>query len=289
MLPGSGTNVPLTRRPEAIIRADLHLHADKTNGAPPLISGTVNLQNSYFLSDLMALVPGKVATPSQRPPYFSIEDPALADWRLAVKVAGEHFLKVRTTLFNGEVSAHLNLQGSLLNPVALGDLRVDSGLVRFPFGSLNVSEGLVALTSQDPYHPQLSLSAGSKHFGYDLKMQVRGPVDAPVVEFSSAPPLSSEQILLLLTTGDLPAGGATLTAKQRAETLATFLARDFLTKLGFDAGESRLTIQSGEQISETGRPTYSIEFKLSDDWSLVAEYDRFAAYDAGVKWRIYSK
>jgi len=80
-----------------------------------------------------------------------------------------------------------------------------------------------------------------------------------------------------------------LTAKQRAETLATFLARDFLTKLGFDAGESRLTIQSGEQISETGRPTYSIEFKLSDDWSLVAEYDRFAAYDAGVKWRIYSK
>ena len=69
-----------------------------------------------------------------------------------------------------------------------------------------------------------------------------------------------------------------------------FLSRDLLSKLGFEgATDQWLTIHSGEQIAETGKPTYSIEFKLTDTVSLVGEYDRFGDYNAGVKWRIYSK
>jgi translocation and assembly module TamB len=162
--------------------------------------------------------------------------------------------------------------------------------VRFPFGSLQVQQGFVSLTSENPYHPQLSVSAISTQFGYEIDMQVSGTADAPVVQFSSNPPLSSEQILLLLSAGELPQGTFSLTPQQRAQTLAMFLGRDALAQLGFgDATEQRLTVHSGEQISQTGTPTYSIEFKLSDQLSLVGEYDRFGDYNAGVKWRIYSK
>ncbi len=285
-----GTNVPLARQPEYVVRSDLLLAVTRTNGAAPLITGVLRLHDSFYLSELHALVPGSVEAPRARPPYFSIEDPLLADWRMAVEVQGDRFLKVRSPLFNGEISSALKLQGTLKDPIVLGDLKIDSGVVRFPFGSLAVQQGLVNLTSQDPYHPQLSVMAASKQFGYDIRMQVTGPVDSPVIQFTSNPPLSSEQILLMVTAGEMPQGNFNLTPQQRAQTVALFFGRDVLAKLGFgDQTQQRLTIRSGEEISEQGRPTYHVEYKLTDRWSLEGEYDRFGDYNAGFKWRVYSK
>jgi translocation and assembly module TamB len=285
-----GTNVPLSRQPESIVRADLDLAISKTNQAAAVITGTARLRDSFYLSDVADLVPGRVSSPSRRPPYFSIEAMPLADWRLAVHVTGSRFMKVRSTLFNGQVSANLTLQGTLKDPMAIGDLKIDSGLVRFPFANLEVQQGFVNLTSADPYRPQLIVNAVSKRFGYEAKMEVSGPVDAPVIQFSSTPPLDSEQIVLMLTAGELPKSGLNLTPQQKAETVALFLGSDLLTKLGFgDHTEDRLTIRSGEQVSEQGTPTYNVEYKLSKRWALVGEYDRFNDFNAGLKWRIYSK
>jgi translocation and assembly module TamB len=285
-----GTNVPLAREPEYIIRSDLDLAIAKTNDAPPRVTGAAHLRDSFYLSDLSALVPGGVAKPSSRPPYFSINNPTLADWRLAVTVDGIRWLKLRTSLFNGEASANLHLQGTLKDPIVLGGVKIDSGVVRFPFASLEVQQGLVTLSSQDPYHPQLLVRAASKQFGYDIRLEVSGAVDAPVIQFSSNPSLSSEQILLMLTAGQLPQGTYTLTPQQRAQTVALFLGRDLLSKLGLsDQTQERLTIRSGEEISEQGRPTYHVEYKLTPHWFVVGEYDRFGDFNAGLKWRIYSR
>jgi translocation and assembly module TamB len=285
-----GTNVPLSRQPESIIRSDLDLAVTKTNDAPAVISGTVRLRDSFYLRDVRDLVPGTVSAPSRRPPYFSVESPPAADWRLAAKVTGTKFLRVRSTLFNGEISANLKLEGTLREPVALGDLRIDSGTVRFPFASLAVRQGFVTLGSGDPHRPQLQLLAESKRFGYELRMEASGPADAPVVQFSSTPPLSSEQIVLMLTAGEMPKGMLTLTPQQKAQTVAVFFGRDLLARLGLgDESGDRLTFQSGEQVSEQGRPTYNVEYKFTDRWSLVGEYDRFNAFNAGLKWRVYSK
>ncbi len=285
-----GTNVPLAREPEAVIRGNLNLLVINTNGAAPLVSGQVDLHDSFFLSDLTQLAPGKVATPEQRPPYFSIDSPLLEDWRLGIHVTGAKFLKVQSTLFNGVVSANLNLGGTLKNPVALGDVRINSGTVRFPFGNLEVTQGLITMSPDNPYTPKLQITAGSKQFGYDIKMEVTGTAQSPAVQFTSTPPLSSEQIVMLLTAGEIPGGTFSLSAQQRAQALAIFLARDFLAKLGIgQSAEQRLTIRSGEEISESGKPTYHVEFKLTPRWSLVGEYDRFSDFNGGFKWRVYSK
>jgi len=285
-----GTNVLLQRQSESIIRGDLDLLVVKTNGAPPLISGRVHLRDSYYLRDLSALVPGKVAAPDRRPPYFSIDDPALADWRLTLAVDGTRFMRIRGPLFTGEVSTSLRLQGTLRDPLALGDGKVDSGYVRFPFATFQVQQGLVTLTSDDPYHPQLLVSAASKQYGYDIRMELTGPADAPVIQFSSTPPLSSEQILLMVTAGEMPQATFSLTTQQRAQTVALFFGRDLLAKLGVgDQSQARLEVSSGEEISEQGRPTYNVEYRLTDRWSVVGAYDRFGDFNAGFKWLIYSK
>lgn len=69
-----------------------------------------------------------------------------------------------------------------------------------------------------------------------------------------------------------------------------FVGKNILSDLGFGGtGDGRLTIRSGEQVTESGRPTYDVEYKLDEDWSVVGEYDRFSQYNLGFKWRIYSK
>ena len=121
-------------------------------------------------------------------------------------------------------------------------------------------------------------------------MEMSGPADEPVIQFSSTPPLSSEQLVLMVTAGELPRGGYTLNPEQRAETMALFLGKDMLAKLGFgDTSKERLTFSSGQEISEEGKPTYTLEYKLTDRWSVVGEYDRFNAFNAGVKWKVYSR
>jgi translocation and assembly module TamB len=153
-----------------------------------------------------------------------------------------------------------------------------------------VQQGTIVITSENPYQPRLFVTAESKQFGFDIRMEVTGTAEAPVIQFSSTPPLGSEQILLLLTAGEIPGGEYTMTPEQRAQTLAMFLGKELLAKLGIGgSSEPRLIVRSGEEISETGKPTYRVEFKLTDDWSLVAEYDRFGDYNAGAKWRFYSK
>ena len=48
-------------------------------------------------------------------------------------------------------------------------------------------------------------------------------------------------------------------------------------------------IYTGEQISDQGRPTYNIEYRIAPRWTITGEYDRFADYNIGFKWLIYSR
>ena len=141
---------PLSRTPDLILKADLNVAVSYDGKAPVTISGNVNLRDGYYLRDLRDFTSGRVSTPSRRPPYFSIEQEPLADWRLKLSVTGEKFLKVRSPLFNGEVSTALRLQGTLREPLAMGELRVNSGEIRFPFATLPITHGLVVLTSENP-------------------------------------------------------------------------------------------------------------------------------------------
>jgi translocation and assembly module TamB len=287
----AGKNVPLSRQPDLILRADIELNALNTRtNDQPVVSGLVDCKDSFFLGDIKMLLPGRVARPRERPPYFSVEAEPFASWRVNVHLTGDKFLRVRTPLFRGAVSANFRVRGTLREPMALGDAKIESGQVQFPFSNLNVQQGFVTLTSEDPFRPHIFATASSRTFGYDVQMTLNGPVDKPIVEFSSTPPLTSEQVLLMMTAGELPRREATFSAQQRAGRLALFLGKTIFSKLApGDGGAERLTITSGENVTEQGKQTYAIEYKVTDDVSVVGEYDRFGAWNVGVKWRVYAK
>ncbi|HEX5400210.1 MAG TPA: translocation/assembly module TamB domain-containing protein, partial [Verrucomicrobiae bacterium] len=260
-----GTNVPLVRKASLLLRADLALALTNPPSGPGIVAGGVTLRDSLFLASLQSLIPENTAAPAQHPPYFSVAAQPWAGWLLDLQVNGDQFLRVQTPFFHGKASATMKLQGTLGNPLALGEVKIASGAVTFPFGNLDVDQGFVSLTSDNPYHPRLFITAQAQQFGYNIKLEVTGAADAPIVQFSSSPPLSSEEIVLMLTTGQLPAGiGASTSTQQRAQGLAMFFGKNLLSEFGLGLGtENRLTVRSGQQISEAGRPTYEADYQIS--------------------------
>ncbi|HTD86318.1 MAG TPA: translocation/assembly module TamB domain-containing protein, partial [Candidatus Binatia bacterium] len=203
----TGENVPLMRQADAVLRADLDVTVSRTNSQPALIAGRLNLRDSLYLRELRELIPGRLASPERRPPYFAVLAQPFADWRLDLRATGQRFLKVRTPVFNGEISADLKLFGTLGDPVATGDVLINAGRVRFPFGTIAINQGIVSLTSDNPYRPQLLITGNDRVLGYDINLELSGYADAPVLQFTSTPPLNSDQVLLMLTAGEVPRQG----------------------------------------------------------------------------------
>ncbi|MEO8428405.1 MAG: translocation/assembly module TamB domain-containing protein [Verrucomicrobiota bacterium] len=285
-----GTNVPLTRSPELLLRGDFSVSLRGGSNLPPLLSGAVTLRDGLYVQHASALVWSAPRRPEWLPPYFSVTNKPFADWKLQLAVRGDRFLRLRAPVFSGIVSADFQLNGSLLAPVLTGDARVNSGRLIFPFGSLTIDQGLASFSGNDSRGPDLQINASGRNYHYDLRLEVKGPADGANVNFSSTPPLASEQILLMLTAGEIPRSDYAFSNSARAGRLVTFLGRDMFSRyFGSDPDKERLIIQTGESISEAGRLTYSVEYRLTDRWSVIGEYDEFNAFNTDFKWKVFTR
>lgn len=288
----SGRNVPFVRQSGLLVRGDIDLALQTpAPSAPPRLSGRVTLRDSLFLQDIRALLPsgGGAGGPSRRPPYFSVDAPRLREWTLDVEVSGDEFIRLRTPAFTGVASAQLTLRGTLGDPRAVGQITIDEGNVLMPFATFEVQQGTVRLTEENPHEPRLYVRATTRKYGYDLTLEVEGPASEPQIEFSSSPPLESEQVLLMVTAGIVPSDQIAYSNTQRAARIGAYLGRSLLGSLGAGSGGDRLTIESGADISRQGRETYNIEYELNDRWTATGEYNEFDEYNAGLRWRIYPR
>ncbi len=285
--------VPLVRQQGLVVRAGLNLRVHQTPDQPAAVSGTVDLGRSVFVSDLVSLLPtgGNVATPEQRPPFFSVPAEPFAEWKLDVDLHGKDFLQIQSPFFRAEASADFKLVGTLGQPRAQGRAWTDNGTIIFPFGSLDVKQAEVSLTPEQPYALALSASAATRIYGYDIHLQASGTAQDPRLQFSSEPPLSSQQVFLMLSAGELPQSENAFSTTERAQRLAWFVARNIASTFGIGGGEGneKLTVRSGEDFSREGSETVYVQYDLNDTWALVGEKDRFDAYNAGIKYRIIDK
>ena len=285
-----GTNIPLARSPELLLRGNFDVALRGESNAPPLVAGRVTLHNGLFVQHASARVWSRPKRPAIRPPYFSVTNEPVANWKLDLAVAGDRFLRVRTPVFSGLLSANMQLRGTLSEPVLTGDLRTDSGQIVFPFGGLEVNQGYASFSGIDPQGPTLQINASGRNYRYEIGLEVKGPAETAAVTFSSTPPLTSEQILLMLTAGQLPQTEFSFSTTSKAGQVATFLGKDLYSQVfGSSRGEDRIIIRSGEDISEEGQVTYSVEYRLTDRWSIIGEYDQYNNFNADLKWRIYSR
>jgi translocation and assembly module TamB len=134
--------------------------------------------------------------------------------------------------------------------------------------------------------------------GYEITVLVEGPYDEPVVTLSSVPPLSNDELLLLLIAGQQPnTADDTGGSQGQSMNVAVFLGRDFLSRwFGSDSvevGESildRFEVGVGRAVTRSGEDTIEAQFRIADGvlrdgdkLYITGEKDIFDFYNAGLK------
>ncbi len=284
------TNVPLARAEGLIVRGDVALDLAKTAEAPPRLTGRIELRNSLLVSDLFTWIGSAPGSTPPGTPSLGLTNPTLAQVQLDLRITGDGALRVRTPILQGVASANVHVGGSLGVPTLTGELRMDEGRVLFPFGRLALRQATASFTPDAPLEPELFVTAASRVYGYQVQMELTGaPADANIL-FSSTPPLSAQEILLLLTAGRLPRDEARFSTADKISRLGMFLGQDLLDRFTGSPGDaSRLELRSGQDLSVDGRTTYELQYRLSPRWSLYGELDRFGAINGGLKCRIFAR
>jgi translocation and assembly module TamB len=285
----AGSDVPILRSSSLLIRANVELKA-KTNGSDTDLTGSLAVTDGILLGSLGDLLPSGQSGAERPPPYFSIDVPPFARWRLNVGVTADHSLRARTPVFDGTGSAHLSISGTLMDPRAVGLLQVDSGQISLPFASFDVQVATIRMTADDPIHPKVAVSATGQRYDYTIRMNIAGNADQPVMTFTSNPALPSDQILALVMAGQVPSTGAVATTGLASQVagLGAYFGQNLFQGLS-GSTVSRIEVITGQQISVSGRPTYLVQYRLAPRWWLEGEYDEFDAYDIGVRWRVFSQ
>jgi translocation and assembly module TamB len=132
--------------------------------------------------------------------------------------------------------------------------------------------------------------------GYEIIAGVQGPYDEPVVTFNSTPPISQEDVLLLLLTGKPPGDSNGNSDLGRSLNVAVYIGRDMIDRWFGGSGESdesivdRFEVEVGRGVTRAGEETIDAQFCLVEDCFregatlyLTGQKDVFDAYNAGLK------
>lgn len=282
-----GNELPLVRQSGLLLRAGLDVSIEKKKGSVTKVDGAVILEDGLFLMDTTVLLEGGGPggrSAASRPPYFSVEASPLSEWELDVDITGEHFMQVQTPAAQGLLSIDMKMEGTLGEPFVIGEVIFEDGELLFPFAGFYVEQGLIDIRIDDPYTPILNIRGESRRFGYDLEVEITGSAFDPQVQFRSSPPLSSEQVLLMVMAGENPEGMFDYSATQRASKLGSYLSKGIFSSGG--SGDSRFSLSSGANLSEQGKETLEMEYRLSESFQFVGEYDEYDAWNGGIRWRV---
>jgi hypothetical protein len=225
-----GANLSLYANENLLIKATPDLAANGTEKSGT-IKGTLGLEGSAVRRAL-AVTPQLLAVAAETAPEAVPPVPAPADvWTLDLKLTSAAPIPVGADGAAGSLVPDLYLQGTVREPLLVGTIHADKLEVAWPSGAKLAAAGRVHFTAAKPWIPVLDLAGAGEAGAYDIRAGIFGPLDERKLLLSSAPPLTTEQIVLLLTTGVSPAPAATpdmipTTAEQKMNTEPSWLDLD---------------------------------------------------------------
>lgn len=290
----TGKDLLLYRAEGVKIRADSSLVLGGTLQSPQL-SGEVLLTDSRVTKNvnwLALLKPGARTGGNESITLFSFVDPPLSDTRFNVRIKGAQPLVIKNNVFKGDLLPNLTLAGTGELPYLTGVIYADSGRITLPSGRLDLERGVIRFSEDSPDRPLLEVQSSGRMMGYDITALVKGVYDEPEVTLSSSPPLSNEDLLMLLLAGRQPVNGG---GASGMSSVAVYFGRGLLSRLL--AGEDdefilleKLEVDVGRAVSLQGEPTVDARFKLADmKWKrdatiyLTGEKDVWDYYNAGLR------
>ncbi len=265
-----------------------------------LVEGDVWVTRSRFFRNIDVLpigLPGRPAPqPPEEPAMISFPDPPLRDWKFDVRIRTQDPLLVQSNLAVGRILMDLRLGGTGLRPWMDGMVNIEDLTASLPFSRLQITNGQVFFTQQQPFVPQLNISGTSTIRDHDVSVFITGSAFNPEALFTSNPPLPQAEVVSLIATGmttsELSGDPNALAGR------AAFLVFQRLYNKFFRRGRpappdnsflSRIQFDIGATDSRTGRQSTSIRVPLSDQIMLSGGLDVGGNFRGQVKYLIRFK
>jgi translocation and assembly module TamB len=266
----TGREVLLVQRPELRLRSDVDLTVRGPLSALA-VAGDLGLRDGRWSKRIEFYRPDREvrAAPPTELSLFRFDEPPFSNLRLDVGIRSPQPFVIANNLVKGELFCDLRLSGTGRAPDLAGSLFVGTTYVSLPASNLTSQGGTIRFERDDPLVPRLDVRFATRTRGYDVQLHLSGTSLEPEVELSSTPPMSDEDLLLLVLTGKLPQSPWSDAGGQDAfENVAFFIGRDVLDGWfgGDSEGESfldRIDWRTGVDVSQTGAKTTEFSFRLA--------------------------
>jgi hypothetical protein len=270
------------RNEDVTVRADSDLRVSGPLAAAS-VTGDIGITQSRFFKQIEILpleLPGRPApAPPPAPPSNpSIDTPPLRDWKFAIKIHTKDPFKINGNLANGSALVDLSVGGTGKAPTLEGTVRIENFVASLPFSKLNVTNGFVYFTKDDPFVPHLNIQATSNLQDYEINVYIYGTAQSPKTIMSSEPPLRQEDIVSLLATGATASNlnsGTGLAGRAAVLVVQALYHKIFKAKPPADneSFASRFKVDVGGVDPRTGQQEISSSFKLSNQLYLIGDID----------------
>ena len=284
------------------------------------LRGEIDLSRLDYVQDIN-LSPAQIVQRFLTRTRLTVEetDDFLSSTYLAVAVEAPGALRVRNNLARIDGGVELSVRGTLANPVLFGEVTtVAGGTIEYNGATYELERGALTFVNPSRIVPIVDFVATTRIDDYDVRLTVGGSLDRLSTSFSSNPPLPEYDVLALLATG-APTGETTFGGSsgdsgapaQAAESLLYGQAASLIgARVGTLFGVDRLRIDPlttgdsvsaarvsvGKRLSRKVYVTYSVdpsstaqqvlevEWKLSDDVTLVLTQNGDGSYAVDTRW-----
>lgn len=289
-----GDNVLLHRKTGVKVRADLDVRVQGPL-ADFAITGDIGLRDGRMVTRLPLLdlrsSGGQAATAGIPLPSIDLGEGRRA--RLDLRVKSLEPFVVKNNVLDGALHIQLSVLGDLAQPILQGTVSGAESTLILPGVRLRASTLLVDFSAQNPRFPTVTATARGRRHGFDIQAVVRGRYDRPEILLSSDPPLPSDELIVLVTTGARP---QTLGVQGVGTVLGAYLAQELADWIfgseSTEAKESfleRFTVETGTEMSRGGTESVIVEFRVLDQVYLQGERDVYEDLNMGVVYRVRFK
>ena len=303
-LNGDDVTVPFPPDFRSTLDADVEIRGSQRE---QIVTGIVTLRRAEYTEDI------ELADLINRRRGETIQESAESDLTTAVfsnlRVEGRNALVVRNNLADLVGSVSLVLDGPVSDPIIAGRVTATSGTLNFRNDRYEITRALADLPPSRNADPILNIQGESQIRGYRVIVSLTGPLSQPQAAVRSEPALPQEDVVSLITTGDLASGDtstsvlsqsglgtatslltdALLAPAQRATSklfgLTRFEINPIISGRGGTTPGARLTV--GRRFSKEVTVTYStdvtssdpnmilaLEYRVSDRLSFIAQYEK---------------
>ena len=233
---------------------------------------------------------------------------------LDIDIAAPHSLYVRGDDANIEASGDLHLGGTFSTPQLSGRIiAMEGGLIRFRDARYRVTNGFIDFAEYGDIDPLFHVEALTSVQDYDITLEMDGRLSDFTFELTSYPPLTHEEILILLIMGRTPDEHAdksgSVVGGEMAQALAAPLGSGFARAMGLTQvriepinlnGNARLTlikdvnenlrVSFSDEFSTAGNQVYQIEYDITPQVEIIAARDEEGGVGGDLRYttRAYS-